>query len=129
MTEATPQPIQRLLWSRVSWRHARGAPWTTALLVLTLALGVAVYLSIRLANRAAIASFQNFTDVVTAESDGILLAPAGSLPESLLLELRERFADTAGGGPPVQAPVGGRASGCRARARLGSATQSTPSSV
>ncbi len=95
MTEATPQLIQRLLWSRVSWRHARGAPWTTALLVLTLALGVAVYLSIRLANRAAIASFQNFTDVVTAESDGILLAPAGSLPESLLLELRERFADTA----------------------------------
>ena len=94
MTEATPPQVQRLLWTQVSWRHARSAPWTTALLILTLALGVAVYLSIRLANRAAISSFQNFTDVVTAESDGIILSPAGSLPDSLLSELRERFTDT-----------------------------------
>ena len=93
MTERTPPQVQRLLWARVSWRHARGTPWTTALLVLTLALGVAVFLAIRLANRAAISSFQNFTDVVTAESDGLILSPAGSLPESLLPELRERFPD------------------------------------
>ena len=94
MTPTTPPLVQRLLWTQVSWRHARNAPWTTALLILTLALGVAVYLAIRLANRAAVSSFQNFTDVVTAESDGIIQAPAGSLPESLLLELRERFPDT-----------------------------------
>jgi putative ABC transport system permease protein len=93
MTEGTPPQVQRLLWTQVSWRHARSAPWTTGLLILTLALGVAVYLSIRLANRAAISSFQNFTDVVTAESDGIILSPAGSLPDSLLLELRDRFTD------------------------------------
>ncbi len=93
MTPSTPSLVQRLLWAQVSWRHARNAPWTTALLILTLALGVAVYLAIRLANRAAVSSFQNFTDVVTAESDGIIQAPAGSLPESLLLELRERFPD------------------------------------
>ena len=94
MTEATPAPVQRLLWTQISWRHARNSPWTTSLLILTLALGVAVYLSIRLANRAAISSFLNFTDVVTAESDGMILSPAGSLPDSLLLELRERFTDT-----------------------------------
>jgi len=93
MTERTPPQVQRLLWTRVSWRHACGTPWTTALLILTLALGVAVFLAIRLANRAAISSFQNFTDVVTAESDGLILSPAGSLPESLLPELRERFPD------------------------------------
>ena len=94
MSLRTPPLVQRLLWTRVSWRHARGTPWTTALLVLTLALGVAVYLAIRLANQAAIASFQNFTDVVTAESDGMILSPAGSLPESLLTDLRRRFPDT-----------------------------------
>lgn len=93
MTERTPAQVQRLLWTKVSWRHARGTPWTTALLVLTLALGVAVYLAIRLANQAAISSFRNFTDVVTAESDGLILSPAGSLPESLLSELRSRFPD------------------------------------
>jgi putative ABC transport system permease protein len=86
--------IQRLLWTRITWRHACGAPWSTALLILTLALGVAVFLAIRLANRAAVASFQNFADVVTAESDGILSAPAGSLPESVLAELRSAFPDT-----------------------------------
>lgn len=94
MSRSTPPQVQRLLWTRFSWRHARQAPWTTALLVLTLALGVAVYLAIRLANRAAVSSFRNFTDVVTAESDGMILAPAGSLPESLLGGLRERFPDT-----------------------------------
>lgn len=94
MNPATPTQVQGLLWTRVSWRHARQAPWTTALLVLTLALGVAVYLAIRLANQAAISSFQNFTDVVTAESDGMILSPAGSLPETLLPDLRRRFPET-----------------------------------
>jgi putative ABC transport system permease protein len=94
MSRSTPPQVQRLLWTRFSWRHARQAPWTTALLVLTLALGVAVYLAIRLANRAAVSSFRNFTDVVTAESDGMILAPAGSLPESLLTGLRKQFPDT-----------------------------------
>ncbi|MFM7556067.1 MAG: hypothetical protein ACKPAH_12335, partial [Verrucomicrobiota bacterium] len=94
MSRSTPPQVQRLLWTRFSWRHARQAPWTTALLVLTLALGVAVYLAIRLANRAAVSSFRNFTDVVTAESDGMILAPAGSLSESLLTGLRKQFPDT-----------------------------------
>ena len=86
--------IQRLLWTQITWRHARKTPWATGLLVLTLALGVAVFLAIRLANRAAVSSFRNFTDVVTAESDGILNAPAGSLPESVLSELRSAFPET-----------------------------------
>lgn len=83
-----PRGLQFLLWSRFSWRHARRAPGSTFLLVLILALGVAVYLAIRLANRAAVSGFQNFTDVLTAESDGLVVAPAGSLPESVLDELR-----------------------------------------
>lgn len=80
-----------LLWRRFTWRHWLGAPVESASLVLILALGVAVFFAVRLANRAAVANFQNFTDILTAESDGVLTAPAGSLPETLLLELRQRL--------------------------------------
>jgi putative ABC transport system permease protein len=83
--------LQRLLWSRFTWRHARLAPVSSLLLVTILALGVAVYFSIRLANRAAVSSFQNFTEILTAESDGQISAPAGSLPERTLGELRTAF--------------------------------------
>lgn len=58
-------------------------------LVLILALGVAVFFAVRLANRAAVANFQNFTDLLTAEADGLITAPAGALPESVLPELRQ----------------------------------------
>jgi len=58
------------------------------LLVLILALGVAVFVSVRLANRAAVASFTHFTDTLTGESDWLIGAPAGLLPESVLGDLR-----------------------------------------
>ncbi len=73
---------------RIALRHWLGEPRRTALLVLILALGVAVFLSVRLANRAAVASFQNFTDTLTGQSDVLIKAPAGLLPEAVLGELR-----------------------------------------
>ena len=79
------------LLRKFALRHWRAAPRQSALLVLILALGIAVFFSIRLANRAALASFQNFTDLITQESDWLITAPAGLLPESLLPELRERL--------------------------------------
>jgi putative ABC transport system permease protein len=87
------EPILGLLWRRFSWRHWRLAPASSGLLVLILALGIAVFMAIRLANRAAVASFQNFTDILTAESDGVISAPAGALPETILPELRQLFGD------------------------------------
>jgi putative ABC transport system permease protein len=80
--------IGGVLLRRTTLRHWRTEPWQTALLVVILALGVAVYLSVRLANRAAVASFQNFTDTLTGQSDALIRAPAGDLPESVLPELR-----------------------------------------
>jgi len=80
-----------LLWRRFTLRHWRDTPGQSFLLVLILALGIAVYFSIRLANRAATSSFQHFTDLVTAESDWLIQAPAGDLPESVLAELRTRL--------------------------------------
>lgn len=77
-----------LLLRRFSLRHWRRAPGQNALLVLILSLGVGVFIAIRLANRAAIASFRNFTDTLVGPSDWVIEAPVGPLPESVLGELR-----------------------------------------
>ena len=62
--------------------------WGRTLLTLAaVALGVAVFLSIRLANRAAVASFEQFTRGVGQGSDLILRAEAGPLRESELRAL------------------------------------------
>lgn len=76
------------LLRRFTLRHWRLAPKQSALLVLILALGVAVFVAVRLANRAAVASFSNFTETLTGQSDWSIQAPAGTLPESVLPELR-----------------------------------------
>jgi putative ABC transport system permease protein len=86
--------IQKVLWVRFTWRHIVSAPVSSALLTVILAMGVAVFFAIRLANRAAVSSFSNFTDILTAESDGLISAPSGSLPEQVLRELRTAFGDT-----------------------------------
>lgn len=80
--------LLRLLLRKFTLRHWRRAPGQALLLVTILALGVAVYFSIRLANRAVLTSFGRFTDVLTHESDFVVSAPAGSLSEALLPELR-----------------------------------------
>ena len=83
--------ILRVLWTRFTLRHWRAAPGQSMLLLLILALGIAVFFSIRLANRAAVSSFQNFTDLLSRESDWLLQAPAGALPEEVLVELRAKL--------------------------------------
>ncbi|HEY0947491.1 MAG TPA: FtsX-like permease family protein [Opitutaceae bacterium] len=82
-TTVTPTLLRRF-----ALRHWKLAPKQSALLVGILALGVAVFVSIRLANRAAVSSFANFTDTLTGQSDWIVQAPAGTLPEAVLPELR-----------------------------------------
>ncbi len=81
--------LTALFLRRITLRHWRTSPKQSALLVLILSLGVAVFVSIRLANHAAVASFENFTGTLTGQSDWIIRAPAGTLPENILPELRE----------------------------------------
>ncbi len=81
-------PVVGLLLRRFTLRHWRRSPRQTVLLVSILALGVAVFVSVRLANRAAISSFTHFTETLTGQSDWILTSPAGPLPESVLPEVR-----------------------------------------
>ena len=97
MNELRPWPTVALLLRRFTLRHWRQAWRQTLLQVLILALGIAVFFSIRLANRAAVTSFQNFTGLLTQSSDWQISAPAGELPVSVLTELRMAFA-----GEPVE---------------------------
>ena len=83
--------VQWLLWKRFTLRHWRQSWKESLLLLLILALGIAVFFSIRLANRAAVASFQNFTELIAEESDWILTARSGALDESMLPAIREKL--------------------------------------
>lgn len=73
--------LETLLLRRFALRHWRLAPRQSLLLVGILALGVAVFVAVRLANRAAVASFTHFTDTITGQSDWIIQPAAGTLPE------------------------------------------------
>ena len=75
METGTVSGVTGTLLRRIALRHWRAAPRQSALLVFILALGIAVFFSIRLANRAAVASFQNFTDLITQESDWLNRRP------------------------------------------------------
>lgn len=82
------------LWFRVfTWRHWSRAPRQNLLLLAILTLGIAVYVAIRLANQAAVAGFQTFTEVVAAESDWVLTSRAGPLPDTVLMDLRAPLGD------------------------------------
>ncbi len=63
------------------WRHP-------ATVVAILAVGVAAFLSIRLANRAAVVSFSGFTESVSGSSDLTLVAPLGNLTVDDLRAMR-----------------------------------------
>ncbi len=81
-------PVGRLLWSRFIWRHWCREPALTLMLVGILALGVAVFLAVRLANKAAVTGFGMFTESVSGESDFLLRPKAGLLDGAILREVR-----------------------------------------
>lgn len=83
-----PAPIGRVLWSRLIWRHWRREPGLTATLAAILALGVAVFLAVRLANKAAVSGFGLFTESISGESDLLLRPRSGLLGTEVLRELR-----------------------------------------
>lgn len=90
-----------LQWRFCTWRHWKRTPWRSALLIGILALGVAVFFSIRLANRAALAGFQLFSENITGSSDLVISSPAGKLPTKALPAIRTALDDLPAGLFPV----------------------------
>ena len=70
-------------------RHAWRERLQMGLLLAILALGVGTFLSIRIANRAAVEGFQLFTESLQGPSDRIIETPGGRLPLADLPALRE----------------------------------------
>ena len=89
---------QRLL-ARASLRHLGSHPWLTALSLLGIALGVAVVVSIDLANASAMRAFERSTDTVAGRATHQLVGGPAGLPESVYRDLRLQP------GAPVSAPV------------------------
>ncbi len=81
------------LWSGFTWRHWTQSPGATMVLVTILALGVGVFFSIRLANRAAVSGFTLFTETLNGASDLLVVAPSSRLPTSALREIRDLLGD------------------------------------
>ncbi|OJH42219.1 FtsX-like permease family protein [Cystobacter ferrugineus] len=89
---------QRLLF-RASLRHLGGHPWLTALSLLGIALGVAVVVSIDLANASALRAFERSTDTVTGRATHQLVGGPSGVPETVYRDLRLLP------GAPVSAPM------------------------
>ena len=72
--------------ARAAWRGWRAKPFLAALNVLGLAIGIAVYLAIRIVNPSATQSFQAGIDLVAGRSDLEITAPGG-VDETVLQSL------------------------------------------
>jgi putative ABC transport system permease protein len=77
------------LLSRVVLRHWAAAPATTVALVLLIAVGVASFVSIRLANQAALQSFSHFTELVSGASDFTITHAGGRFTQEEVRAVRQ----------------------------------------
>ena len=83
----------QLILERCALRHWRLAWRQQVALMLILALGSGVYLAMRLANRAALSGFEQFTSGITRQADYTVTGTTGSLPDSWLREMRAALAE------------------------------------
>lgn len=79
----------RLILEKCALRHWRPAWRQQVMLMMILALGSGVYLAMRLANRAALAGFEQFTSGITRQADFTIMGTTGSLSENWLREMRD----------------------------------------
>jgi putative ABC transport system permease protein len=78
-----------LILERCALRHWKLAWRQQIALLLILALGSGVYLAMRLANRAALSGFEQFTDGITRQPDWSVTGLTGPLRDSELREMRD----------------------------------------
>lgn len=78
-----------LILERCALRHWRLAWRQQFALLLILALGSGVYLAMRLANRAALSGFEQFTDGITRQPDWSVTGHTGPLRETELRDMRD----------------------------------------
>jgi putative ABC transport system permease protein len=96
--------MKSLLLARSSLRFYRQHPWQLLLAVAGIALGVAVFVGIQLANDSARRAFEVSSAAVRGQTTHRLLPVAGQLPENIYRALKtdRRFVGSA---PVIETPV------------------------
>ncbi len=89
------------LWRWISLRHLRDEGGRTLLTLLGVALGVAVYVAIRLANHSALASFSDTVDVVAGKANLQVVADSQGFDETVFPRIRA-LAGVRAAAPSVQ---------------------------
>src|SRR5437764_9098390 len=77
-----------ILWRWVTLRHFLAEPGRTSLTLLGVALGVAVFVSIRLANASALASFTQTVDAVAGKANLAVVADSDGFDERVYPRVR-----------------------------------------
>ena len=62
------------------------SPLLPIVLVFIIAVGVATFFSVRLANKSAVSGFKLFTESLTGESDFTIRSPSGLFNEETIIE-------------------------------------------
>lgn len=75
------------MWTAFNLRVLTGHAWRTLAVVLGIALGAAVFGSVRLAVKASLGSFQRSMDAVSGKADLSVVRPGGRVPEALISRL------------------------------------------
>ena len=81
-----PSPTLAATLARAAWRGWQAKPFLTALNVIGLAIGIAVYLAIQIVNHSATKSFQAGIDLVAGRSD-LEITALDRLDETLLQKI------------------------------------------
>lgn len=76
------------LW-KVGWRYLLRKPWQTGLMILGIALGVAVVVSIDMANQSARRAFELSAETVAGRATHQISAGSRGLPDSLYIKVKE----------------------------------------
>ncbi|MBP8645196.1 MAG: ABC transporter permease [Syntrophobacteraceae bacterium] len=92
------------LWYRFSFRHLRTHYRRTLVVLAGIALGAAVFTSVRLAVHASVESFTRTMDALTGKADRVVIQPGGRVPESVLSVLMSH-PSVAGASPVMTAYV------------------------
>ncbi len=78
---------------RLAWRYVFKRGWQSALMILGIALGVAVMVSIDLANASSTRAFELSTETVTGKATHQILPSGGELDDSVYINLRTAGVD------------------------------------
>lgn len=72
------------LWIWFSFRQLVAHRWRTIAVLLGIALGAAVFTSVRLAVDASLHSFTNSVDILAGKADWVVVRPGGRVPEGVV---------------------------------------------